>query len=362
MSGTMPDTSMRSYQLTGYRAPLERREGPRPEPAGDEVLLAVEACGVCHSDLHLADGYFDLGDGRRLDLTGGRDLPFTLGHEIAGVVVARGPGAAGVAVGERRVVYPWIGCGGCPTCDGGDEHLCGAPRALGITRAGGFADHVLVPHARYLFDAGTVAVARAATCACSGLTAYGALRKVAARRDPVPHLLLVGLGGVGMAALGLAPSVVTADLLAADVDPARLEAARGRGAAWTVDAGAADAAKQVRRRTGGGASAAIDFVGSPQSAALALGALAPGGTLVVVGLFGGALRLSLPLLPLKQLTIRGSYVGSLAEMAELMALVRENGVPSLPIDERPLGEAQATLDDLRAGGVLGRAVLRPGAG
>ena len=255
MSGTMPETSMRSYQLTGYRAPLERREGPRPEPAGDEVLLAVEACGVCHSDLHLADGYFDLGDGRRLDLTGGRDLPFTLGHEIAGVVVARGPGAAGVAVGERRVVYPWIGCGGCPTCDGGDEHLCGAPRALGITRAGGFADHVLVPHARYLFDAGTVAVARAATCACSGLTAYGALRKVAARRDPVPHLLLVGLGGVGMAALGLAPSVVTADLLAADVDPARLEAARGRGAAWTVDAGGsgrgeAGAAPHRRRRLG----------------------------------------------------------------------------------------------------------------
>ncbi len=359
MTATAPGASMHSYQLTGYGAPLERIASARPEPAGDEVLLAVEACGVCHSDLHLADGYFDLGDARRLDLTGGRELPFTLGHEIAGAVVACGPDAAGVAVGDRRVVYPWIGCGGCPTCNAGDEHLCGAPRALGVTRAGGFADHVLVPHARYLFDPGPVGAAPAATCACSGLTAFGALRKVAARAPHLPHLLLVGLGGVGMAALGLAPSVVAAEMIAADVDAAKLDAAAARGAAGTVDASAADAVKQVRRRTGGGASAAIDFVGSAQSAAFALGALAPGGTLVVVGLFGGALKLSLPLLPLKQLTIRGSYVGSLPEMGELMTLVRDGAVAPLPIEERPLAEAQSALDDLRAGAVLGRVVLRP---
>ena len=350
---------MRSFQLTGYGAPLERIAAPRPEPAGEEVLLAVEACGVCHSDLHLADGYFDLGDARRLDLTGGRDLPFTLGHEIAGVVVACGPDAAGVAAGDRRVVYPWIGCGACSTCNAGEEHLCAAPRALGITRAGGFADHVLVPHARYLFDPGPVGVAPAATCACSGLTAFGALRKVAARAAPVPHLLLVGLGGVGMAALGLAPSVVAAELIAADVDAAKLDAAAARGAAGTVDASAPDAVRQVRHSSGGGASAAIDFVGSAQSAAFALGALAPGGMLVVVGLFGGALKLSLPLLPLKQLTVRGSYVGSLAEMAELMALARAGAISPLPIDERPLAQAQSALDDLRAGAVLGRVVLRP---
>ena len=350
---------MHSYQLTAYGAPLERIEAARPEPSGDEVLLAVEACGVCHSDLHLADGYFDLGDARRLDLAGGRELPFTLGHEIAGAVVACGPDAAGVAVGDRRVVYPWIGCGGCSTCDAGEEHLCGAPRALGVTRAGGFADHVLVPHARYLFDPGPVATAPAATWACSGLTAYGALRKVAAREPAAKHLLLVGLGGVGMAALGLAPSVVSAEVIAADVDAAKLDAAVARGASATVDASAADAVKQVRRRTGGGAAAAIDFVGSARSAAFALGALAPGGTLVVVGLFGGALKLSLPLLPLKQLTVRGSYVGSLAEMGELMRLARGGAVAPLPIDERPLAEAQSALDDLRAGAVLGRVVLRP---
>lgn len=350
---------MHSYQLTDYGAPLECVEAARPEPAGDEVLLAVEACGVCHSDLHLVDGYFDLGSARRLDLAGGRELPFTLGHEIAGVVVQCGPDAAGVAVGDRRVVYPWIGCRACPTCETGEEHLCPAPRALGVTRAGGFADHVLVPHPRYLLDPGPVAAGPAATCACSGLTAYGALRKVAARDAPTPHLLLVGLGGVGMAALSLTRSVVDAEVIAADVDAAKRDAAAARGAAGTVDAAAADAVKQVRRRTGAGAAAAIDFVGSAQSAAFALGALAPGGTLVVVGLFGGALPLSLPLLPLKQLTIRGSYVGSLSEMAELMALARAGAVPPVPIDERPLAQAQAALDDLRAGAVLGRVVLRP---
>ena len=161
MTATAPGAWMDSYQLTGYGAPLERLEAARPEPSGDEVLLAVEACGVCHSDLHLADGYFDLGDARRLDLTGGRELPFTLGHEISGVVVACGPRVAGVAIGDRRIVYPWIGCGTCSTCETGEEHLCAAPRALGITRAGGFADHVLVPHARYLFDPGPVAAAPA---------------------------------------------------------------------------------------------------------------------------------------------------------------------------------------------------------
>ena len=359
MTGDTARKSMRSYPLTGYGAALGRVDAPRPRPAGHEVLLAVEACGVCHSDLHLADGYFDLGDSRRLDLTGGRELPFTLGHEIAGVVVACGPDAVGVTAGDRRVVYPWIGCGACSTCDAGDEHLCAAPRALGITRAGGFADHVLVPHPRYLFEPGPVAAAPAATCACSGLTAYGALRKVAARGAPTPHLLVVGLGGVGMAALSLARSVVAAEVLAADVDTAKLEVAGERGAADTVDAAASDAVKQVRRRTGGGAAAAIDFVGSARSAAFALGALAPGGTLIVAGLFGGALKLSLPLLPLKQLTVRGSYVGSLSEMAELMALARAGAIPPVPIDERPLAEAQAALDDLRAGAVLGRIVLRP---
>ena len=348
---------MLSYQVTAYGRPLERRETALPEPRGEEVLLRVGACGVCHSDVHLWEGAFDLGDGKRLDLTRGRDLPHTLGHEIAGEVVAPGPEASGVAVGDRRVVYPWLGCGDCPRCRTGDEHLCPTGHPVGVGRAGGFADHVLLPHPRCLFEYAPLGEALAATYACSGLTAYGALRKAAGAGAASGELLIVGLGGVGMAALGLAPSVVDAPVLCADIDAARLEVAGTRGAAGTFDAAAPDAIRQVRRRTGGGVAAAIDFVGSERSAAFALGALAPGGTLIVVGLFGGALKLSLPLLPLKHMTIRGSYVGSPAEMAELLALGRSGSVPELPIVERPLASAQAALDDLRAGRVIGRVVL-----
>ncbi len=346
---------MISYQLTRFGDPLERVESPPPEPAGTEVLLRTEACGVCHSDLHLQDGFFDMGGGRRLDLSKGRALPLTLGHEIAGVAAACGPEVAGVDVGARYVAYPWIGCGGCDTCGSGHEHLCAQPRALGVTRAGGFGDHVLVPHPRYLFAAGDLPVTLACTYACSGLTAFGAVRKVRARVDGRP-LVIIGLGGVGFAALRLAQALTDASIVVADVDDATLEAGAAAGAE-VVDARAPDAARRIRRATGGGAAAAIDFVGSERSAALGLGVLATGGLLVVVGLFGGELRASLPLWPLRSLTVQGSYVGSLAEMRELMQLAGTGRAPSIPIAPRPLADAQAALDDLRAGRAVGRIVL-----
>ena len=115
-----------------YGQPLERVETVRPDPVGTEVLIQIEACGVCHSDLHVQDGFFNLGDGKRLDLSRGRELPLTLGHEIAGTVVAFGPDAGGVDVGVRRVVYPWIGCGSCLTCQGRDRGTCArGPRRSG---------------------------------------------------------------------------------------------------------------------------------------------------------------------------------------------------------------------------------------
>ena len=321
------------------------------------MLVQVEACGVCHSDLHLRDGFFNLGEGKRLDLSKGRELPLTLGHEIAGTVVALGPDAGGSEIGARRVGYPWIGCGGCPTCQAGQEHLCARSRALGVTRPGGFSDHVLVPHPRYLFDFGDRPVTLACTYACSGLTAYGAVRKVLSRVEGQP-LVIIGLGGVGFAALRLAQAVTTASIIAVDVDRETLQAAAETGAA-VVNARADDAAKQVRRLTDGGAPAAIDFVGAETSASLGLGTLATGGLLVVVGLFGGELRAALPLLPLRSLTIQGSYVGSPEEMRELMALVRPGTVSAIPVRPRPLGDAQTVLNDLRDGRGVGRMVLTP---
>ena len=346
---------MRCCAIVEFGEPLVEMDLPTPEPAGDEVLLQVTGCGVCHSDLHIHDGYFDLGGGRKADLTGNCELPFCLGHEIAGTVVALGETASGVAIGDSVVVYPWIGCGGCPVCAAGDEHFCPDNRSLGVTRNGGFADRLIVPHARYLFDHGDVPVEIACTYACSGLTAFSALRKAA--KTGAGHIVLIGAGGVGLAGLAIARNVTDATITVCDIDDAKLEAAAARGADHVVNSGAADAARQIRKLTGGGAPAVVDFVGAAASLGFAMKAVARRGTVIVVGLMGGSLPLSVPLLPLTAMTLTGSYVGSPAEMTELMALARAGKIPALPVERRPLGAAQKTLDDMKAGRIVGRVVL-----
>ena len=124
---------MRMFQVCVCGQPLQLNEQPTPEPKGTEVLLKVLAAGVCHSDLHLADGWFDLGGGKRMSLADrGMKLPVTLGHENVGEVVAFGPDAKGVKVGDRRLAHPWIGCGSCGPCQRGEENLCRAMRSLGV--------------------------------------------------------------------------------------------------------------------------------------------------------------------------------------------------------------------------------------
>ncbi|MFI4986719.1 MAG: alcohol dehydrogenase, partial [Alphaproteobacteria bacterium] len=307
---------MQSYQLTAFGAPLQAATAPTPEPKGSEVLLRVTACGVCHSDLHLRDGYFALGNERKLDLSRGIALPHVLGHEIAGEVVAVGPDARGAAAGERYVAYPWIGCGECAVCRRGHEELCARPRQLGINVAGGFADHVLVPHPRYLFAFGAVPEELACTYACSGLTAFSALKKVAPLSADDP-LLIIGAGGVGLAGVRLAKHVTGTTPIVADIDEGKRTAAFSAGAQATIDPAAADAARTLVKASGGGVAAAIDFVGAEATAKFGFDVLRKGGTLVVVGLFGGAFQTPIPMLPLRAVAILGSYVGTLAEMSEL---------------------------------------------
>ena len=135
---------MISYEVQEFGAPLVRAERPTPTPAGDQVLVRVDAAGVCHSDLHIWHGSYDLGNGKTLNMADrGLKLPVTLGHEIAGEVVAVGPDAKGVKVGQKYVVYPWLGCGECKVCKRGDENLCLAGRSLGVYQPGGYSDHVL---------------------------------------------------------------------------------------------------------------------------------------------------------------------------------------------------------------------------
>src|SRR5438067_1045307 len=232
---------MRMFQLCVCGEPLQLTEQATPEPKGTEVLLKVLAAGVCHSDLHIADGWFDLGGGKRLSLADrGMKLPVTLGHENVGEVVALGPeakSANGLRIGARMLANPWIGCGTCGPCRRGDENLCRAMKSLGVFSNGGYADYLMVPHPRYLSDIGDLPPERVAPLACSGVTTFGALKKA--------------------------------------------------------------------------------------------------------------------------LTLQGSYVGSIPEMAELMDLVRRTGPPQVPVATKPLKEVNAVMDDLRAGKIIGRVVVTP---
>ncbi len=349
---------MHRQSLVDYGKPLEATEAPTPAPKGSEVLLKVTHCGVCHSDIHLQDGYFDLGGGNKLDVRGNRPMPFTLGHEIAGTVEAAGPEAQGVPKGKFYAAYPWIGCGKCALCARGDEHLCNAPRALGITVDGGYATHVLVPHPRYLMDVDGIPPAIAGALMCSGLTGYGAIKKALPHLHAGP-LLIVGLGGVGMMGLQFARALTDKPILVADIDKAKRDAALGLGAAEAFDPADGGARKAIQKASGGGVGAAVDFVGSDKSLSFAHAPVAKGGAAIVVGLFGGGFALPVPMFPLRALTIMGSYVGSLAEAREMLALVKAGKVAPIPVETRPLARTSASLDDLRAGRIVGRVVITP---
>jgi D-arabinose 1-dehydrogenase-like Zn-dependent alcohol dehydrogenase len=349
---------MQRQSLIEYGKPLQATDAATPAPAGTQVLLRVSHCGVCHSDLHLQDGYFDLGGGQKLDVTSGRPLPFTFGHEIAGSVEAVGADVKGVAKGKRYAAYPWIGCGNCGLCARGDEHMCNAPRALGITVDGGYATHVLVPHPRYLLDVEGIAPEIAGPLMCSGLTGYGAVKKALGFLRAGP-LLIVGLGGVGMMGLQFARALTQKPIFVADLDAGKREAALQLGAADVFDPADPGARKAIGKASGGGSGAAIDFAGSDKSLAFAQATVAKGGAAIVVGLFGGSFTLPVPMFPLRALTIMGSYVGSLAEAVEMLALVKAGKVAPIPVQLRPLAQTSASLDDLRQGKIVGRVVVTP---
>ena len=349
---------MRSYVVREFGAALAEVESPTPVPRGTEVLVEVRHCGVCHTDLHLREGSFDLGAGKRL--ASKLALPHVLGHEIEGEVVAAGPEAA-VACGARYAVFPWIGCGRCGACRRGEENIClGETRQLGCSSAcpGGYATHVLVPHQRYLIDYGATDPALAAACMCSGLTAFAALKKIGPLESS-ERVLLIGCGGVGMMAIQFAGAVLGSAPLVTDIDSWHLEVARVAGAGAAYDAADAGTAERIRADTGSGPAAVVDFVGSEQSFALANRVVRRGGRIIVVGLFGGAARLPLPLIPLRALSIVGSNTGTLDEAREMMSLVRAGRVGTIPIERLPLSQAESALRVLERRAVTGRVVLVP---
>jgi D-arabinose 1-dehydrogenase-like Zn-dependent alcohol dehydrogenase len=312
----------------------------------------------------LIDGYFSLGGDAKLDLaTLGFPIPITLGHETTAEVVSMGEQAS-AKVGQRVIVYPWIGCGTCRYCKSGDEELCpqhnNAP--LGTASNGGFSNYILVPHQRYLVDYTGVPDDVAATFACSGLTAMSAVKKFHGHVSPTDKLLIVGAGGVGFSAIKIAQALYGADsLLVADIDAKRLAEIETMGIKTINNSGdSMDVhVAKILAETTGGVAGVVDFVGNTPSFELCVGSLRKGGKVVVVGLFGGAATISLPLLPLRSITIQGSYVGNLKDFQELVEMGKQGKLPPIPTSARPLAEAQTAVEDLRAGKVIGRLILKP---
>ena len=350
---------MRAWAVIEAGKPLQEIEIPTPEPTGQQVLLEITHAGVCHSDLHIWEGGYDLGSRGYLKLSDrGVKLPLAMGHEIVGRVLKWGPDAngAGLKVGDHMIVFPWVGCGTCDSCRADEDNMCLSPKSLGVYQHGGYATHVLAPEPRHLVPVGNLDPALAATYACSGITVFSAINKVMPMPADEP-IVLIGAGGLGLNAIAVLKAKGHRRIVVVDVSPAKLEAAKREGATDIVQGGDADTAKRIMEACGGPVRAIIDLVNGTETARSAFDALRKGGKLVQVGLFGGELAVPLPVMPMRALTIQGSYVGNVKELRELVGIAQKGGLPGIPITRMPLNQADTALNRLKDGKVTGRIVL-----
>jgi len=338
-------------------APLQRIERPGREPAGAEVLLDVTHAGVCHSDLHFWKGCYDMGGGKVMKLTErGVQLPRAPGHEVVGRVAKLGPDAQGVNVGDLRIVFPWLGCGACEACRSGNDNLCMKPNAIGVMQDGGFGEQVVVPDARYLVDPGDVDPAYAATLACSGITVYSAIRKAMPLQADEP-IVLFGAGGLGLQAIAMLRALDHRNIVSVDISPAKRGVVLEMGATAFIDGSQPDLVARILTATGGQVKAAIDFVNVGSTAEAGLELLQKGGKLVLVGVGGGALTLSLAGLIFRPRTVQGSATGNPQDLRDVVALARSGKLKPIPVQVLPKDLANEALHLLHDGRVAGRVVL-----
>ena len=339
--------------------PLAVSESETPKPEGDQVLVKVNSVGVCHSDLHLWEGGYDLGDGQFMKVTDrGVKYPVTPGHEIVGTVEDIGNNVSGITKGDQVLVFPWIGCGECPACKVKNENLCDAPKSMGVFQDGGYSDYALIPSFKYLAKLDGVDPDAATSLACSGLTAYTAIKK--ANQNSPEFLVIVGAGGLGLMGVQIAKAITKAKIICVDLDDQKLDIAKEMGAHYTINSKDSETSQKIMSICNDkGADSVVDFVNAPPTVKLGFAILRKRGNLVLVGLFGGSLELSLVTIPLKSLTIQGAYTGNYDDMVELLALARK-GILNPVISKRyALDDANTALEDLKARKILGRAVINP---
>lgn len=336
---------MRAVRFSGPGQPLQVEEVATPEPGPGQVLIKVAAAGVCGTELHFQDG-----------LLAPATTPITLGHEVAGTVESLGEGVDDVAVGDRVAVHYFHSCEQCARCTRGDDHLCDAPLGfLAFVNDGGFADYVVVPARSAVPVPDEVELVDAAPLCCSGTTALHAVRVAEVSAGDVA--VVYGAGGVGFALVQVLLAA-GARVIAVARGERRLELARELGAE-TVQAGGQDVAAEVRRLTGGeGADVVFELVGTAETGAAALACLGKRGALVYIGYSFDAITINPLSMVVPEQRILTSVGNRRSELVEALALAAA-GQLRTRVETRPLEQAAAALDDLRAGRVVGRVVLVP---
>jgi propanol-preferring alcohol dehydrogenase len=351
---------MKSARIVKPNESLEVQELETPKAKGSQVLIKVQSSGVCHSDIHLWEGGYEGIEGQFLKTTDrGVKYPLTPGHEIAGIVDSLGEEAQGFTKNEKVLVYPWIGEGLCPACRSGEENLCDKPRSLGVYMEGGYAEYVSVPSYKYLLKMDDeMDTDASATLSCSALTAYGAVKN--ANLKPNDNVVIVGAGGLGLMAIQLAKAVTGAKIIAMDLDDKKLDVAKKEGADIIVNSKKEDPAKAIMELTDKmGADAVIDFVNASKTVETDMQFLRRRAKLVLVGLFGGELKLSLVSMPTRAYRLIGSYTGTLSDMTELVSLARRGVIKPLVSNRFKLNQATEALKMLKEGKILGRGVINP---
>ena len=351
---------MKAARIVKLNEPLQVQELQTPTPKGTQILVKVQSVGVCHSDVHVWEGYYEGIGGQPLKTTDrGVKYPLTPGHEIAGIVEGLGEQVEGFSKNERVLIYPWIGEGLCPACRIGEENLCDKPRSLGIYYDGGYAQYVLVPSYKYLVKIGNdMDTDTSAPLACAGLTSYGAVKN--ANLKPDDNVVIVGTGGLGLMAIQLAKAITGAKIIAMDIDDQKLDVAKKNGADITINSKKEDPVKAIMELTDKlGADAVIDFVNASKTVETDMQFLRRRARLVLVGLFGGELKLSLVAMPTRAYRIIGSYTGTISDMIELVSLAKRGVIKPVVSNHFKLEQATEALTMLKDGKILGRGIINP---
>ncbi len=337
---------MKAAVLHEFNTPLTLQEVVLPTAEADEVLIEVEVCGVCHSDLHVARG--DWVQFNRIV-----KKPLILGHEIVGRVVERGASVQNVEVGER-VGVPWVQwtCGQCEFCREGYENLCAKQRITGVMVDGGYAQYVKAPASHVAKIPETLSSEQAAPLLCAGLTVHRALKRAKVRAGQ--RLAVFGVGGLGHIAVQIGRAA-GAEVTAIDISDEKLALAKSLGAARTLNAANADLVKEIRKS--GGVHVALVTSAAKSAYDKAFYCVRPTGTLLAVGLPAQEISFPAILMASGEIQIKASAVGTREDLRELLAMGAA-GMVHCQVTTRPLEEAEETLGALGRGEVSGRVALR----